>query len=313
MMTAKTLTPALLCLPVLLFYACGGSAPAADNTATAEAIQTPVTVATISRDTMSEYIELNATATFLLKSFVKANATGYLQSSATRPGQFVPKGQVLFTVKTKEAESIGNAVNKLDSTFRFTGTNTIRAGESGFMTQLDHQPGDYVQDGEQLAVISNSSSFAFLLNMPYELRPYVMRQPVVELVLPDGEKLRGTISGAMPTVDSAAQTQNIIIKVNAGHAIPENLVAKVRILKTAKTGVVAVPASAVLTNETQTDFWIMKMTDSVTAVKVPVKKGLTTREKVEILSPVLSDSDRILVTGNYGLEDTARVTIVDPL
>jgi hypothetical protein len=77
-------------------------------------------------------------------------------------------------------------------------------------------------------------------------------------------------------------------------------------------GAISVPASAILTNETQTDFWIMKMTDSVTAVKVPVKKGLSTKDKVEILSPLLSDSDRILVTGNYGLEDTAKVKIIQP-
>ena len=54
----------------------------------------------------------------------------------------------------------------------------------------------------------------------------------------------------------------------------------------------------------------MKLTDSVTAVKVPVQKGLETISKVEILSPALSASDKILLTGNYGLTDTAKVTII---
>ena len=56
----------------------------------------------------------------------------------------------------------------------------------------------------------------------------------------------------------------------------------------------------------------MKLIDSITAVKVPVKKGIETTDKVEILSPVLSDSDKILITGNYGLEDTAKVKIIQP-
>jgi multidrug efflux pump subunit AcrA (membrane-fusion protein) len=116
----------------------------------------------------------------------------------------------------------------------------------------------------------------------------------------------------MPTVDSAAQTQSVIIRVKTTHPIPENLVAKVRILKTLRTGAVSVPASAILTDETQTDFWIMKLTDSVTAVKVPITKGLATKDRVEILTPVLTDSDRILITGNYGLEDTAKVKIIEP-
>jgi len=38
----------------------------------------------------------------------------------------------------------------------------IAASQSGYITTLAHQVGDYVQDGEQLAVISNSKSFGFI-------------------------------------------------------------------------------------------------------------------------------------------------------
>ena len=140
---------------------------------TAIPVQTPVTVTGILQEPLEEYIELNATSAFLLKNYVKANATGYLQSARLTPGQFVKTGQILFTIKTKEAESIGNAVNKLDSSFNFSGTNTIRAGSGGFISQLNHQAGDYVQDGEQLAVISDVNSFVFIMELPYELRPFV--------------------------------------------------------------------------------------------------------------------------------------------
>jgi predicted deacylase len=76
----------------------------------------------------------------------------------------------MFTIKTKEAQSIGNTINVLDTTFKFSGINNIRASRSGFVTQLLHQVGDYVQDGEQLAIISDRESFAFVLQLPYELR-----------------------------------------------------------------------------------------------------------------------------------------------
>jgi len=167
-----------------------------------------------------------------------------------------------------------------------------------------------VQDGEQLAVISDINSFAFLLDLPYELRPYMQNKKTVELVLPDGEKLQGTVAGSLPSVDPASQTQSIFIKVNAGHAIPENLVAKVKITKNLKNNTVSLPKAAVLADETQTSFWIMKMTDSNTAVKVPVKKGIETNDRIEIVSPPLSASDKILLTGNYGLADTAKVKII---
>ncbi|HYM93218.1 MAG TPA: HlyD family efflux transporter periplasmic adaptor subunit [Chitinophagaceae bacterium] len=272
--------------------------------------QTPVTVATVSNEPMEDFVELNATSAFLQKWLVKANITGYLQSANVQLNQYVNKGEILYTIKTKEAQSIGNTITILDSSLKFTGINKIPAAASGFISQVNHQAGDYVQDGEQLAEITDTKSFVFLLNMPYELRPYVINKKSLGMVLPDGEKLNGIITGTMPSVDPASQTQSIILKVNAPHPIPENLIAKVKIVKTEKNNTTSIPKSAILTDETQSDFWVMKMIDSTTAVKVPVKKGIEMGDKIEILSPAFSPNDKILISGNYGLPDTANVKIV---
>ncbi|MBA4168320.1 MAG: efflux RND transporter periplasmic adaptor subunit [Chitinophagaceae bacterium] len=296
------------CLFIFLIACRPAPPPEADATADP---RTPVKITHIMHHDMSDYIELNATSSFLLKSYVKANANGYLRSGTIRLGQSVNAGQQLFTVKTKEAESIGNAVNALDSTFRFSGTNSIRASGKGYITQLNHVEGDYVQDGEQLAVISDQNSFVFLLDMPYELKPSLSGKKSVEVILPDGEKLQGSIASSMPVVDAAAQTQTIVIKVSTPHPIPENLVAKVRIPGTTKNNTVTVPVAAVLTDETQSEFWIMKITDDSTAIKVPVTKGIQNSDQIEILSPPFSDSDKIIIIGNYGLEDTAKIKIVN--
>jgi multidrug efflux pump subunit AcrA (membrane-fusion protein) len=130
------------------------------------------------------------------------------------------------------------------------------------------------------------------------------------MILPDGEKLNGIISGTMPGMDPASQTQKIILKVAAPHFLPENLIAKVKVVKSEKNNTASLPKSALLTDETQSEFWVMKMIDSSTAVKVPVTKGIETGDKVEILSPPFSPNDKIVVTGNYGLPDTAKVKIV---
>ncbi|HMH20378.1 MAG TPA: efflux RND transporter periplasmic adaptor subunit [Puia sp.] len=317
----KYLRP-LRCLPVvpaaisvLALASCGQQKDGASDkgakpdTAATESIdaRTPVTVTTVSQGALNDYIELNAVSAFLQKSYVKANANGYLQSADTYPGKYVDAGQTLFTLKTKEAQSIGNTIHLLDSTLKFSGVSAIKANQHGYITQLNHQSGDYVQDGEQLAVISDRNSFVFLLDLPYELRSVVLNKKTVELILPDGQQLSGTVGAFMPTMDSASQTQSVVIRVNSSQSIPENLIAKVRVIKTARSAAQSLPRGALLTNETESDFWVMKLTDSSTAVKVPVKKGLETRDRVEILSPVFSLSDRILITGNYGLPDTAKV------
>jgi len=299
----------LFLLPVILFFAACKSNESDQDENAGDTI-TPVTVTTVSNDPMVDYIELNATSAFLQKWYVKANVNGYIQTAGVQLNKYVKTGQVLYTIKTKEAESIGNAINGLDSNFRFSGVNKIAAATGGFISEINHQAGDYVLDGEQLAVITDTRSFVFLLDMPYELRPYIVNKKSLELLLPDGEKMTGTISGMMPVVDPASQTQRIILKVNPPHPIPENLIAKVRVTRSSKTGIISLPRAAVLTDETQDNFWVMKMVDSVTAVKVPVQKGIETNNRIEILLPRLSTEDKILVSGNYGLADTAKVKII---
>jgi multidrug efflux pump subunit AcrA (membrane-fusion protein) len=258
---------------------------------------------------MAEYIELNATSTFLQKAFVKASTNGYISSVAAQVGKMISSNQTAFVLKTKEAQSIGNSINVLDSSFKFSGIINIRAGTSGYVSEVNHQPGDYVQEGEQLAVISDINSFVFILNLPYELRPYVLNKGRVELLLPDGKTLTASISSTMPVVDSASQTQNIVLKVN-DRSLPTNLIAKVRVIKTAKTTTVSLPKQSVLADETQTKFWVMKVIDDTTAVKVLVTKGMETNDRIEILTPQFSGSDKFLLTGNYGLEDTAKIKII---
>jgi multidrug efflux pump subunit AcrA (membrane-fusion protein) len=306
----KPLAQFFACLVMTALYACGGAKPA-DEEAAVES-QTPVTVITISNSALADTIELNATSSFLQKNYVSANAIGYIQKVNVQPGHYVAKGQLMFTLKTKEAQSIGNTINVLDTTFKFSGINNIRASRSGFVTQLLHQVGDYVQDGEQLAIISDRESFAFVLQLPYELRGVIANNQNMTLTLPDGEKLNGHIASLMPSVDTLSQTQGIVIKVNNSHPIPENLVAKALIIKTAKSSAPSLPKSAVLSNETQNEFWVMKLINDTTAVKTPVKKGIESGGRVEILSPVFNPTDRIAVTGNYGLADTAKVKIAKP-
>jgi len=295
----------------LWLFSCKSNDKAADDDAKV-ASQTPVTVTAVNDSTLTDYIDLNATSVILQKNYVKSNANGYIQKVNTQLGQNVSKGEVLFTIKTKEAQAIGSSIDILDTTFKFSGINKIKASAPGYVSQLSHQVGDYVADGEQLAIISDRSSFVFLMQLPYELRPYVKTGQSVDLTLPGGKKIGGEVKSFMPTVDTVAQTQGVVIKVNNDGQIPENLIAKARIVKTTKSNTESLPKSAILSNETQTEFWVMKLINPTTAIKVPVKEGIQSGDRVEILSPRFSGQDKIVVSGNYGLPDTAKVKVVEP-
>jgi multidrug efflux pump subunit AcrA (membrane-fusion protein) len=282
--------------------------PAGDENSTPEGY-TPVTVVHPSVGSISEYIDLNATSTFLSATPVKAEMGGYIVKTTVQEGGRVTKGQELFVIQSKEAARLGNTISQLDSSFRFSGEVHIKSPGSGYITQITSNTGDYVQDGEALASLNNSNSLVFLLDLPYELTPYLHLNKKLNIQLPDGRQLQGTLSHPMPTVDPVAQTRRYIIQVSESSDLPGDLIARVKFIRKSKEGIITLPKEAILTSEVQDKFWIMKMTDSTTAVKVVIQKGIENNDRVEVISPQLQESDQILLTGNYGLPDTARVII----
>jgi multidrug efflux pump subunit AcrA (membrane-fusion protein) len=294
----------------VLSISCKHKEAAEEEEITAEEVRTPVTVTSVETAELNDYVELNATSAYLQSNIIKSSANGYIKSVNVKLGQMVNAGQQAFTLQTKEAHALGNTITGLDSSFHFSGLISIKAAASGYIEALDHQVGDYVQDGEQLAVLADAKSFGFILNLPVELRHDINSGKAVQIELPDGTHLNGVVSNIMPNVDSVSQTQNVLIKLAPPTSVPQNLIAKVRIIKAQKTGAASLPKAAVLTNDAQTDFWVMKMIDSITAIKVVVIKGMETKDRVEIVTPKFSPDDKIVLTGNYGLPDTAKVKIV---
>jgi len=295
-----------------LLAAChGGAAQDGGDDETVQTV-TPVTVTGVTIGPMQQTVELNATSTFLRKSYINATTNGYIKSVGAQLGHRVSEGQALFTLRAKEAENLGAELHKVDTTLHFTGVIRIAASSEGFITAIDHQAGDYVVEGDRLAEISDLGSLVFIMQMPYEYNRFLPKNETVALELPDGKVLKGNVSQAMPTVDPVSQTQNIVIKVTNDGSIPENLVAKVRLVTSSRARAVSVPRDAVLADETQENFWIMKAVGDTMAIRVPVTKGIENAGRIEIVSPALSTCDVLLETGNYGLPDSARITIEKP-
>jgi multidrug efflux pump subunit AcrA (membrane-fusion protein) len=274
-------------------------------------VRVPVTLTSIDTTGLQSYIDLNATATYLVKNVIKANTTGYLNSVNVATNDFVTNGQELFSIKTREAKVLGNTINKIDPTLHFDGAIRVSSNTTGVVTMVNVQQGDYVQEGDALVTINDAKSFAIVLSLPFEFKKYISVGQQLNVVLPDASARTATVQKFSPTVDATSQTQNVVLKINGKQDIPENLIVKVRIIKTSSNKTISLPKLAVLSDETETDFWIMKMINSNTAIKIPIQKGIQTDDRVEILSPVLKPTDNILLTGNYGVGDTIKVKVIN--
>lgn len=296
---------------LLLLFVAGGLLScnnATQNENEQQTTVTPVSVSHIQIKSVSDYILLNATSVFRKKNIVTANLSGYIKNEMITPGQEVSRGQLLFVLETKEAKALDGQV--VDSSLHFNGIIKLRAAKSGYISQLNYQKGDFVMEGTTLCTISDQSSFAFILQVPFELTPYVKTGYQCEIILADGQHLNGKITSKSPTVNSVTQTQQFIVKIGVQYNLPENLIAQIKIIKSSVEKAIVLPKSAVLTNVQENEWWVMKMINDSTTVKIPVQKGITTDSLVQIISPKFSPKDRILISGNYGLPDTATVKIV---
>jgi multidrug efflux pump subunit AcrA (membrane-fusion protein) len=296
----------LIIMPAGMIFSCKHSIKTSEE---ANVVKTPVTLAPVIFKPVSSTVALPALATYLNKSSVRATTTGIIEKILITPGQFISADQLLFTIRTREAMALDKKTPS-DSALSFKGLINISSGKEGAISTISHQKGDFVQEGDELAVVSEQSSLVFILDIPFELEGYVEKNRNCSIVLPDGRHISGTITGKLPEMDMQSQTIRYIIRPQSSDRLPGNLIATINLVKSTKENALVLPKKAVLGDETQTAFWVMKLINDSTAVKINVNKGFENNEEVEITNPLFLPSDRIILTGNYGLPDTARVTII---
>ena len=147
------------------------------------------------------------------------------------------------------------------------------------------------------------------VNVPFEDVSKVKTGNRCEIQLPGGESLQGIIDRNIPKVDSATQTQIFYLRLAKYKTLPENLNVTVRIPFNKFNNVLVLPKSAVVTNVTQDSFWVMKLINDTTAVKENIEKGIENDSIVQIRGTNLKPGDKVILSGSYGLPDTARVEI----
>lgn len=110
-------------------------------------------------------------------------------------------------------------------------------------------------------------------------------------------------------MDGANQTQDALIGLQTDRQLPENLYLVVQFVAGHSANTFLVKKSALMANETQNRFWIMKVENSNLAVEVPVNKGIENDSLVEIFSSLLNENDLVITQGAYSLPDSTVVSI----
>ena len=270
---------------------------------------TPVKITNPIRTDLTEFINLNANTIFLNKEIVRSTFQGFIEKIYKNIGDVVKTGDPLFLIRTKES-SASDSLNISIGNKTFKGTITINVQVNGILTLLNYNTGDYVSEGEELAIISNPSSLRINLNVPYQYVSKINYSSNCSVLLPNGKTVKAKVQRIIPSVDPASQTQTFILSLDERESLPENLNVNVKIPLSFVKGALTLPKSAVMSNETLGKYWIMKLLNDSTAVRIDIQKGIENDSLIQILKPQFSSDDRIIFDGAYGLADTASVMII---
>jgi hypothetical protein len=289
------------------FIACN-TKPAEEETSVAP--KSPVQISTIRIGEIDDNLLLSATTIYLNRNVITAEIPAFITKVNIHLGDKIIKGQVLYELQTKESKALGKQSFNTDTSITNIGIIKIYAPASGIISTFDkQQTGDYVLEGTQLCTIAESNDLAFQVNVPYEFTQFTKIGSQCTITLPDNSVHAAIITTPLTAMNSLAQTQTILAKCKESLFLPENLIVKIQVIKNMKGNKQIVAKPCVLSDEMMQEFWVMKLINDSTAVKVPIIIGNKNDKEIEINSPKFNSNDRIIINGNYGLTDTASVKI----
>ncbi len=288
-------------------FACKQSAKTGEDTNTSSA---NVKISRISHKDLIETISLVATSLYIDKSDICAPAAGYIISMEAQPGHIIKSGEKLFSLETKEHRALHLDSVVTGNPLSGIGLFSVRSPAEGFVTNLLHASGDYIQEGTPLCTFIRSDKLLFQAYIPYIYKELVKPGTHCSLVMPDSTVIPSIFGNPLYTLEPNSQNLSVLIVPSKKILLPEGLNVTLKITKGTITRAQVLPASAILCDETLRNFWIMKLINDTTAIKVPVKPGLQQDNWTQIIEPVLDPDDKIITEGNYGLSDTSKVDIM---
>jgi len=290
----------------LFFLSCSNKKT--DDETTLDVTRTSITFIQPVMQGFTDYIQLNGNTQFQKKLVVRANITGYITAMPWKTGDHITNGTLFCSIKTKEQDALKNIDVKEPSLKQFQSPINVLANASGIFTAVNYSKGDFVNEGDILATITDPSSLVLVVNVPYEYHEFVYKGRSCSVKFPDGKVIQASINEEVPFIDVASQTQSYLIRFPGNQLLPENMNLIVHIPVKQKQNSVALPLDAIQTNETQEEFWVMKLVNDSLAIKVPVNVGLQNDSLREIISGV-GVNDKIIVKGAYGLTDSSLVKL----
>ncbi len=255
------------------------------------------------------FLSFHGVTKYMQTNEIRAKLTGIVTGVHCGIAENITVNQALFIVQPMEAAALQKT--KIRNQMLTSLSDTIYSHVSGQIKNLNVQTGDFVQSGDILASCVRSNSLRIIVFIPVEQISVIQKVRDCSVILPDGTSVSGRISAKLPVNDANDQTQAYIVETQSALAISENINLMVHVSTGQLQDALFVPERAVLGNEEQNSFWVMKLLNDSVCTKVIVQKGLQKDSMVQVLGSDLTINDWVVSEGGYGLPDSARVSVTN--
>jgi RND family efflux transporter MFP subunit len=224
----------------------------------------------------------------------------------------VPLGTLDEAVATREALEgrLGRIEARVAAIEDDLARTVIRAPIAGAITELHTEVGEWIEQGDPVARVTNLDTLEIRLEVPERYFPSLRKDDPATAVIDalPGLELEGRIFALVPRADREARSFPVLVRApNPGARAAAGMLARVRLVLGAGEPVLLVPKDAIVR---QVERAVLFVLDGDAVRAVTVRTGGAAGTLVEVTGD-LKEGDRVVVRGNERLQPGQRVAVVD--
>ena len=289
---------------------------------------TPVRVAEVMRATVSLTVSGPGRTEALREVRIRAPFAGRLVALSIADGDAVQSGAAIGALVSQTSDAALEGARSMLAAARTDqqhadARRALELAESGLVRQplrapaagvvLSHaaNAGDFVSEGDVIAIIADAASVTFVAQIPQsELRAIRRGQDVVVELAAEGQPALGVVHGVLPT--ASAENLNAPVRIDflpARRDLRVGLFGTARITVALHQDVMIVPVSAVLRDDVTGVSRAALVTDAGVVRWLEVTTAARQGDALEVSAPLLQPGARVIVSGHVGLPEGARIRV----
>lgn len=290
-----------------------------------------VKIAAVQRGKMETIISATGKTEVLRKEKVISPVGGLLLSLKALEGTAVQQGEVIATIRPKEAQS---AVSGAEALLRSARTDaqrreaeaavelakstqnvvSVRAGFDGVVATRNVTEGELVTENAEICTLVDLKTIVFVADVPLADAPRLHRGQAVLVQFPSlpGREYAGRVDAIYPQSDLQSQTASARVRMNAPTGrrlslLKAEMMGTCCIVTGIRQNVLIVPKAALLRDDEKNTYSVVVVTADSIAHILPVTVGTFSDSTAEVQGSGLAPGTIVAIEGNYALPDSTRV------